>query len=147
MCYQVQGVGGNVYSTILIFIHYCVPLAINILSMICAIVITAYRRSLVQTDRSFWIHLQLKIKKNQHLFISFAIIICLTLLYTVIFMILDCRKSSNLFWFYFSGYFLSFFRAAFIFPIFVLPSSLYNTEFYDFIVYIRRRYEVFRLNL
>ena len=135
------------YSAILIFAHYCVPLAINILSMICAIVITAHRRSRLQTDRSFWIHLRLKLKKNQHLFISSAIIICLTLPYLIISITLDCRKSSHLFWFYLSGYFLSFFPAAFIFPIFVLPSKLYNSEFHQFIVDMRKRFQNLRRTL
>ena len=137
----------EMYSTILIFFHYCAPLAINICSIICIIGITTYRRSRVQTDRSFCTHLLVKIRKNRPLFFSSLLITCLTLPHLIISLTLDCRKSSHLFWFYLFGYFLAFFPVALLFPIFVLPSELYNAEFHQFIAYARRRYEVFKINL
>jgi hypothetical protein len=134
------------YSTVLIFIHYFAPLTINILSIICIIVITAYQRSRVQPDRSFWTHLLSRTKTHRNILMSSAIIICLTLPYLIISITLDCQKSSDLFWFYLAGYFLSFFPAAFIFMIFVLSSPLYNREFNQFILYTRRRIQVFIVN-
>ncbi|CAF4302544.1 unnamed protein product, partial [Rotaria sordida] len=58
-----------------------------------------------------------------------AIILILTLPHFIISIILDCNKSSHLFWFYLIGYFLSFIPAAFIFIIFVVSSPLYRQEF------------------
>jgi hypothetical protein len=134
------------YSSALIFVHYFVPLSINIFSIICIIGVTTHRRSLIQRHRSICSHLGSRIKKNKHSLISSAIIICLTLPYLIISIVLDCQKSSRLFWFYLIGYFLSFFPAAFSFVIFVLPSSHYRQEFNKFLAYIRRRLEIFQLN-
>jgi len=135
------------YSTTLIFVHYFVPLAINILSIICITAVTTYRRTLIQSHHSFCSHLRKQIKKNKHRLISSGIIICLTLPYLIISIVLDCQKSSNLFWFYLIGYFLSFCPAAFIFLIFVIPSSHYRREFNEFLKYIRRRFQIWKLNL
>jgi hypothetical protein len=136
----------QIYSTTLIFFHYFAPLFINIFSAIFVIIITARQRALTQTDRNFWVHLTLRVKEQKHILISSTIIVCLTLPHLLISIILDCKKSSDSLWFYLIGYFLSLFPAAFVFVIFVLPSSLYKDEFNAFIAYIRRRYEIFKLN-
>jgi hypothetical protein len=135
------------YSSALIFVHYFAPLIINILSIICIITVATLRRTIIQMKHSRWHHFRIEIKKNKQHIISSFIIICLTLPYLIISIVLDCQKSSRLFWFYLVGYFLSFFPAAFIFIIFVLPSSHYRKEFKEFLSYIRRRYEVFKLNI
>jgi hypothetical protein len=109
--------------------------------MLCTIVIAARQRAVSQTNRSFWNHLGLKIRKNKHILMSPAIIICLTLPYLIISIILDCQKSSHLLWFYLIGYFLSFCPAAFIFIIFILPSRLYRKELIDLVLRIRRRWK------
>jgi hypothetical protein len=135
------------YSSVLIFFHYFGPLTINVLSVICIIGITTHRRALVAEDLGICRHLGSRIKKNKHIIISSAIIICLTLPYLIISIILDCQKSSPLFWFYLVGYFLSFLPSAFIFMIFVLPSSHYRQEFNQFISHVRRRFEIWKLNI
>jgi hypothetical protein len=132
------------YSSTLIFVHYFAPLAINIFSIVSIMIITARRRSKSQTGHTFRRHLRERIKKNKHILISSAIIICLTLPHLIISIILDCQKSSNLFWFYLIGYYLSFCPAAFIFLIFVLPSRLYRKEFNEFKIDMRKRWKTFR---
>jgi hypothetical protein len=132
------------YSSTLIFVHYFAPLAINIFSIICIMIITACRRGKSQRNHSFCLHLRSRIRKNKHILISSAIIICLTLPHLIISIILDCQKASHLFWFYLIGYYLSFCPAAFIFLIFVLPSKLYREEFNEFIIDARRRWKRFR---
>jgi hypothetical protein len=129
------------YSSTLIFIHYFGPLGINMFSILCIMIITARRRAKSQKDRNFWVHLRSRIKINKHILISSTIIICLTLPHLIISIILDCQKSSNLFWFYLLGYFLSFCPATFVFTIFVLPTQLYRQEFYEFIADIRKRFK------
>jgi hypothetical protein len=96
------------YSSTLIFVHYFAPLAINIFSIICIMIITALRRGKSQRNHSFCVHLRSRLIKNKHILISSAIIICLTLPHLIISIILDCQKSSHLFWFYLIGYYLSF---------------------------------------
>jgi hypothetical protein len=134
------------YSTALIFIHDFVPLIINIVSIICTIVIASCQRARIQTNRSVCTHLRLKIRKNKHIIISPAIIVCLTLPNLIISIILDCRKASYLLWFYLVGYFLSFLPATFVFIIFFLPSRLYRKELTELLLRMRRRYEIFKLN-
>lgn len=136
-----------IYSSTLIFIHYFAPLAINIFSIICVIVITTRQRSLIDTRRSYWAHLRSRIIKHRYIFMSSAMIICLIIPYLIISIKLDCQKSSNLFWFYLIGYFLSFLPAAFIFMIFVLPSSCYRKEFHAFLLHTHRRFQIFKVNM
>jgi hypothetical protein len=87
--------------------------------MICTIVIAARQRAVSQTNHTFFTHLRLKLRKTKHILMSSGIIICFTLPHLIISIILDCRKSSHLLWFYLIGYFLSFCPAAFIFIIFI----------------------------
>ena len=136
----------QIYSSTLIFFHYFVPLTINLLSILLIIIVTTRQRILLQPNLSFWFHLRSRIKKHKHVLISSTLIICLTLPHLIISIILDCQKSSHLLWFYLIGYFLSFCPAAFMFIIFVLPSPLYRKEFYKFIAYIRRRFQIVKLN-
>jgi hypothetical protein len=75
-----------------------------------------------------------------------AIIVCLTLPNLIISMILDCKKSSRLLWFYLIGYFFSFCPSAFVFMIFILPSPLYKEQFNQLMARTRRRIKAFRLN-
>ena len=126
------------YSSILMFIHYFVPLAINMISIPCIMIIHAQKRSQSRSDRKFCFHLQMKIRKNKHLIISSTLIICLTLPHLIISIILDCQKSSNLFWFYLIGYYMAFCPAAFVFVIFVLPTGIYRQAFNQFTVDIRK---------
>jgi hypothetical protein len=134
----------QIYSTTLIFFHYFAPFCINIFSPIFIIIITALQRSRIQVDRSFWIHLKLKIKEQRHILMSPIIIVCLTLPNLIISMILDCKKSSRLLSFYLLGYYLSFCPAALVFMIFVLPSPLYNGQFNQLRAHIRTRFERIR---
>jgi hypothetical protein len=136
----------QIYSTTLIFFHYFAPFSINIFSPIFVIIITSLQRARLQVDRSFWVHLKFKIKEQRHILMSPAIIVCLTLPNLIISMILDCKKSSRLLWFYLIGYFFSFCPAALVFMIFVLPSRLYKDQFNQLLARIRRRFQRFRLN-
>jgi hypothetical protein len=134
----------RIYSTTLIFFHYFAPFFINIFSPIFVIIITSLQRSRIQIDRSFWIHLKLKITEQRHILMSPVIIVCLTLPNLIISMILDCKKSSRLLSFYLIGYYLSFCPAAFVFMIFVLPAPLYKGQFNQLIARTRRRFERIR---
>ncbi len=136
----------QIYSSILMFFHYFAPLFINLCSAVFIIVTTACQRAAIQADRSFYVHLKSRLKQYQHLLISPAIIIILTLPHLIISIILDCKKSSDLFWFYFIGYFLSFIPASFVFFIFVLPSPLYKEEFRQLVLHVRRRCRRLKLN-
>ncbi|UJR06778.1 hypothetical protein I4U23_011065 [Adineta vaga] len=129
----------KLYTMMMIFIHYFIPLIIQISSTITIIILTARQRSTVQTEKSFWNHLKRKILKYKQQIISPILIILITLPHLIVTIILDCNKSSRLFWFFLISYFLSFIPAAFIFIIFVIPSPLYRKQFQQCILHLRRR--------
>ncbi|CAF2667080.1 unnamed protein product [Rotaria sp. Silwood2] len=132
------------YSLTLIFFHYFAPLFINIFSALFIIIANARQRASSKTDHTFWTHIIFKLKQYKHLIISPTIIIILTLPHLIISIILDCNKSSNLFWFYLIGYFLSFIPAALVFIIFILPSTLYKQEFKKIIFPAQQHFDVLK---
>ncbi|CAF1268615.1 unnamed protein product [Adineta steineri] len=136
----------QIYSFTLIMFHYMGPLIINFISAITIIIITTRQRTACQQNRTFKEHLIAKIRQYKHLLISPVIIVILTLPYLIVSFILKCDKSTHLFWFYLTGYFLSFIPSTLIFLIFVLPSPIYNEEFKQVILYIRRRFHIFPIN-
>lgn len=116
------------YSMSLIFVHYFVPLLLNVVSTLSIIFVTANRRITTQAKLTYFRQFLSKLRKYKHLIISPTIIVLLTLPYLIISIILDCDKSSKLFWFYLVGYFLSHVPSVSIFFIFVLPSPLYRQQ-------------------
>ena len=136
----------STYSSAFIFIHYFVPLGVNIFSIICIVILTTRQLSQIQSNRSVWVHLRSRIRKNKHIIMSGLIIVVLTLPHLIGSVMIECRKSSDLFWFYLISYYLSFLPAAFVFIIFVLPSSLYRKEFSKFVLCVRQRINVLRGN-
>ncbi|CAF1341018.1 unnamed protein product [Adineta ricciae] len=129
------------YTIVMIFLNYFVPLIIQISSTIIIIIVTARQRSISQVDVRFWNHLRRKIRKYKQLLISPMIIILLTLPHLIVTVILDCNKSSRLFWFFLLSYFSSFIPATFVFTIFVIPSPLYRKQFKQCIRHIQRRFK------
>ena len=129
----------QIYSTTIIFFQYLGPLVINLCSPLFIIFATARKRSAAEQNIAFSVHLMTKLKRYQPMIRSSLIIIALTLPHLIISFTLDCNKSSSLFWFYLSGYFLSIVPAVFIGVIFIVPAPLYRQEFEDLIKRIRRR--------
>ncbi|CAF0940498.1 unnamed protein product [Adineta steineri] len=136
------------YNFTSIVFHYIGPLATNVISAITIIIITARQRyrTAAKTNPRFKDILKIKIKQYKHLIISPIIIIFLTVPHLIISFILKCNKSPHLLWFYLLGYFLSFIPSTFIFLIFILPAPVYRKEFIQIIAYIRRRFDIMKLN-
>ena len=134
------------YTWISILFHYFAPLLINFCSAVLIIIITTRQLAATRTNRSLWANFKSKLKDNRHLIISPIILIVLTAPHLVIALLLDCKKSSHLFWFYLIGYFLSFIPAASIFLIFIVPSTHYKREFKKLLAHIRRRFAQFKFN-
>ena len=127
------------YTLGMTFVNYFGPLSIQILSTLVIIIATAYQRLSLHEDQSFRDQLKIKFIKYKQLVISPIIITALTLPHLIISVILDCRKSSDLFGFFLSGYFLSFIPAASIFIIYVIPSPLYREQINLRMKYFQRR--------
>lgn len=136
------------YRTAFIQIHYLCPLLINLISMTLLITIAARQKHQNQNQRvkTFADHIRIQIRKHQNILFSILIVIVLTIPHLIVSFFLDCRKSSGIFWLSLIGYFLSFFPPTFIFIIFVLPSPLYRKQFKEFLIYVRRRFNIWKIN-
>ncbi|CAF1192108.1 unnamed protein product [Adineta ricciae] len=128
------------YTVGLTFFNYFGPFVVQIGSIILIIIGTAYQKLLIQSNENrIWSHLRWKIVKYRRLMISQMIITLLTLPHLIISLKLECRRSSDLLWFFLVGYFVSFLPAASIVIIFVTPSPLYRKQLKQGVKRIWRR--------
>jgi len=135
-----------IYSTFWIFFHYFAPVLINIISIIYVLRIAIQKQARFNSQYTWWKNVRTQLRKHRHLLISSTTVVLLMLPHLFISIILDCRKSSNLLWFYLIGYFLSFLPAASVFLIFVLSSSFYRKLFRTLIDHFLRQIEIWKMN-
>jgi hypothetical protein len=112
--------------------HFSVPFAINCISAMTVIIITARTRSDAQKGKVFREYLREQFHQHKHLLISPFILIVLTLPRLVLSFLAGCMGSSRESWFYMIGYFIAFIPSIMTFPIFILPSKVYMKEFTQF---------------
>ncbi|CAF0858500.1 unnamed protein product [Rotaria sordida] len=136
----------NTYSSFIIFFHFVVPFLINLFSAIFIIIGTARQRYLMKSDYRFTNHFKSKLKQHKHLLISPIIIVILSLPRLIISFTLNCKKSSEHFWLYLFGYFISFMPSVLICFVFVLPSATYKREFQQVLSRIQRRFSLIGIN-
>ena len=117
------------YSSAIIFFHVVGPFAINLFSSIFIIVQTARLQNIARHTRRYFKHFKSKLKQFQHLLITPVALVILSLPYLTISLTLDCSKSSRNFYFYLSGYFVSFIPSILGFVIFFLPLHVYRQQF------------------
>jgi hypothetical protein len=128
-----------IYNSFLIFFHFFIPFFINLFSAIFIIIVTARQRVAIQTEQLYIKQFKNKLKQHKHLLISPIILIILSLPRLIISFTLDCKKSSEYFWLYLIGYFVSFMPSVFVFIVFVLPSAVFRKGFKQAIIRVRRR--------
>lgn len=134
------------YRTAFIHIYYFVPLLINIISIILIVTVTAHQKHRSHRTQTYMIHVRSQMRKNKHVLISTITVVVLTLPHLIISFLLECKKSSRIFWLSLIGYFLSLFPATLIFFIFALPSPLYKKQFNLLIKLIRKRQRIWKAN-
>ncbi|CAF2966223.1 unnamed protein product [Rotaria sp. Silwood2] len=136
----------NTYTSFIIFFHFFLPFLINLFSAIFIIIGTARQRYLMKNEYRFRNHFKNKLKQHKHLLISPMIIVILSLPRLIISFTLNCNKSSEHFWLYLSGYFISFMPSVFICFVFVLPSATYKKEFRQILSCIQQRFYLIKTN-
>ena len=134
------------YRTSFVHIHYIGPILINIVTMIMIITITAHQKRRAHQKHTYYTYIKLQIEKHKHILLSTLSVILLTLPYLVISSLLTCNRTSHVFWLSLIGYYLSFFPAAFVFFIYVIPSPLYRKEYKGLILRFHKRLSAWKVN-
>jgi hypothetical protein len=127
------------YNKTLNIIHFLAPFSINFISAFIIIVISARKKTTVRNNQSYYAHLTEQFQHHKHLLISSIILVILALPRLVISFFSGCMKSARDPWLFLIAYFISFISIILIFPIFVIPSKMYKTEFILSLTYYRTR--------
>ena len=117
------------YNSIIVIIHFVIPLLINIFSTIFIIVSVARQRMAITHRHHYRTYLREQFNAHKHTLISPIILILLSLPRLIISLVSTCIKASHDPWLYLAAYFISFTPLVFMFIVFVLPSDLYHAEF------------------
>ncbi|CAF3627819.1 unnamed protein product [Rotaria socialis] len=128
------------YSTVIQLFHFIAPFLINLLSAIFIIYSMARQRAMFQTRQSYKHQLLKQFNEHKQLIVSPIVFVILSVPRLLISLFSGCIKVSRNPWLYLSGYFISFIPSAFIFAIFVLPSTFYKKQFRESIVRWQRRF-------
>ncbi|CAF3450359.1 unnamed protein product [Rotaria socialis] len=135
----------NTDSSSIIFFHFFAPFLLNLFSAIFIIIGTARRRFLMTAEHRFTNHFKSKLKQHKHLLISSIILVILSLPRLIISYTLNCKKSSEYFWLYLSGYFISFMPSDLMCFVFVLPSVTYKKEFQQVLLCIQQHFSLIKI--
>ncbi|CAF1367160.1 unnamed protein product [Didymodactylos carnosus] len=125
----------NVYNAAVNIIHFIVPFVINCLSACIIITVTARNRSVIRTNQTYREHLTEQFQRHKHLLISSSVLVILGISRLIISYFSGCMKSARNPWLFLAAYFISFVPPMLTFPIFIIPSKSYRTEFYASIKY------------
>ncbi|CAF3545057.1 unnamed protein product [Rotaria socialis] len=135
----------NTDSSSIIFFHFFAPFLLNLFSAIFIIIGTARQRFLMTAEHRFTNHFKSKLKQHKHLLISSIILVILSLPRLIISYTLNCKKSSEYFWLYLSGYFISFMPSDLMCFVFVLPSVTYKKEFQQVLLCIQQHFSLIKI--
>lgn len=128
----------QIFTMIINIIHFCIPLGINIISVLVIIVLVARRRSTPNSEETYRGHLRRELKKHKHRLLSSTILIIIAMPRLIISFISKCMESARDPDLYIAGYFISFIPPLLIFVIFVLPSEYYRKQFKDALIALRQ---------
>ena len=109
--------------------HFFAPLVINLTSAAAIILITARQRTTSQTRRNYREFLREQLQQHRHLLVAPLVLSVLAVPRLIISFVSGCMKSSDDSWVFLAGYFISFIPSMLTFVVFVLPSTVYKTEF------------------
>ncbi|CAF4598315.1 unnamed protein product [Rotaria socialis] len=135
----------NTYSSSIVFFHFFAPFLLNLFSAIFIIIGTARQRFLMKTEHRFTNHFKSKLKQHKHLLISPIILVILSLPRLIISYTLNCKKSSEYFWLFLFGYFISFMPSVLMCFVFVLPSVTYKKEFQQVLLCIQQHFSLIKI--
>lgn len=121
----------QMFDSIVNLFHFFLPFSINVISALVIITVIARPRSNVQRKQTYKKHIYEQLRNQKHLLILPCILVFLALPRLVISFLSGCMKSVRDPWLFLSGYFISFIPSVLMFPIFVLPSQMYKTQFFQ----------------
>jgi hypothetical protein len=126
----------RIFTMIINIIHFCIPLGINIISILIIIVLVARQKSTANkstgnNQETYREHLWKQFQKHKHRLFSSIILIIIAMPRLIISFVSKCMESARNPHLYLAGYFVSFIPPLLTFVIFVLPSEYYRKEFKD----------------
>ena len=117
----------RIASSIVVF-HFMMPFAINVISIIVIVILTARQRFVLQ-KKDYRGHVLKQLQLHRNLVISTGILVLLSVPRLLLASLSDCMKSTRDPWLFLGGYFISFLPPVLIFPIFILTSHFYRQEY------------------
>ena len=117
------------YNTMILFVHFIGPAAVNLFSALFIIFGTVRQRSATQRGQPYREQFFRQLKEHKQLLISPVILVALALPRLLISLLSGCVEISRYAWLYLLGYFISFIPSVLVFAVFVLPSGLYKRQF------------------
>ena len=119
----------QIYHYFIHSLHFICPFIINILSAMILILQKTRQQKKTQIKRTFREIFQEELHKLQHLIIGPIVLIILQIPYLLLTFLSKCMKSTDDFWIFLIGYFISFIPSMLTFIIFILPSKFYKKQF------------------
>jgi len=116
------------YDSIMIILHFILPLSINFISILMIIILKARNQAILHKKKMFK-QMKEQLHQYSYMIVSSCILVILALPRLIISLRGGCMKSARDPWLSLSGYFVSFIPSALFFFVFVLSSPLYRKEF------------------
>ena len=100
-------------------IHFCIPLGINVISVIIIIVLVARQKSTANREETYREHLWKQFQQHKHRLFSSIILILIAMPRLIISFLSQCMKSARNPGLYLGGYFISLIPPLLLFVLFV----------------------------
>ena len=130
----------SVYNYVVVIFHFLVPFLLNIVFSLLIMILAARRRSTVQQHLTALQHFREQFQQHKNLLISPCVLILLAVPRLIMSFTSGCMSSSRQSSFFLAGYFVSFIPPSLVFFVFVLPSEVYKSQFFDSLKNVRNRY-------
>ena len=128
----------RIFTMIINIIHFCIPLGINVISVLIIMILVARQKSTANREETYKEHLWKQFHQHKHRLFSSIILIIIAMPRLIISFLSKCMESARNPNLYLAGYFISFIPPLFVFVLFVLPSEYYRKEFKDATMAIRK---------
>jgi hypothetical protein len=128
----------QIFNSVMLIIHFIVPFSINLFSAIFIIRSGAQQQSIIKKKFTSYQLLRIQLRLHKHLLISPMVLMSLAIPRLISSFTTGCVKSSRTPWLYVAGYYISYVSPMLIYIVYIQPSELFKTEFYQTIRRIRQ---------
>ncbi len=119
----------NMINLLMTIFHFVVPFLINIISAIIIIIMNSRQKQMIKNQLKYKEILSEQIQKHKNILIGPIVLMILGIPRLIITFASGCMKNSTDSWLFLVGYFISLIPSLLTFLLFVVPSSIYYTEF------------------